>query len=739
MLQTGPFYSYGNSTEFEVVNVDNIVIDDDEWEVYDDVGFNAHQGNFDSGVADVDIEIYKYNHSTEEWDYHAFVETNETGEAWLYNETCGEYQWFASTDDEKGYYEVWAHCDDDGNGGGGGDEDYDEWFSYWDYGVDPSDTITIGYDPDTECDCHVDIVVYIDVFDNNTGDYIDSIYDEHTIYNGEEDWFEQDWTSWNDATYDFYVYIYDQEYGHEEDDFWIYDVYLSSDDGDEDYNEWFSYWDYWGKNDENDENIWNELVVVYDPNTKCDCGVDIEVYIDIVDNETGDYIGSFYNEHTIHNEEMDWFEQDWTADYAGKYDFYVELYDPEYGHPEDNFKFSLIMSDEWFDDEWFEIDSMVMVELYPGTNYDDEIYTFYDFNVERYNEDEDNWEWLESYSDDAWISGSNDNPQINFEWTADESGEYRFMVVMYDEYGNMEYIVDYEAWISINEAPIIGDLDHMDEIYEGQRVKYEVEVMDGDAVEIHWDMGDGTTYEGTELDLFHMYMDNGLYEITITVDDGTYITEKTFEIKVYNVAPRIDDVMFDNLGNEGDTISFNAIVSDVSPSDIVLVSWTFPDGSTVDSSFAQYVFTDDGQFVILVTAFDGDDTTTEQIMVTVENVAPIFTEFVMPSTGQEGEALDFNIAASDPGDDTIVFNIDFGDGTSPMITQDGNVTHKFAEGDTFTIKVCATDEDGGETCREQILPVSILEQLEDSGLPGFNLLAVISALGVISILRRRTH
>ena len=112
----------------------------------------------------------------------------------------------------------------------------------------------------------------------------------------------------------------------------------------------------------------------------------------------------------------------------------------------------------------------------------------------------------------------------------------------------------------------------------------------------------------------------------------------------------------------------------------------------------------------------------------------------MPSSGQEGEALDFNVAASDPGDDTVIFNIDFGDGTSPLITQDGgNISHKFAEGDTFTIKICATDEDGGETCREQVLPVSILEQLEDSGLPGFNLLAVISALGIISILRRRTH
>ena len=81
----------------------------------------------------------------------------------------------------------------------------------------------------------------------------------------------------------------------------------------------------------------------------------------------------------------------------------------------------------------------------------------------------------------------------------------------------------------------------------------------------------------------------------------------------------------------------------------------------------------------------------------------------------------------------------FGDNTSLLLTLDGSVSHKFAEGDIFEITFCALDEDGGETCRTELLPVSLLEQLEDSGLPGFNLLAVISALGVISILRRRTH
>ena len=76
-----------------------------------------------------------------------------------------------------------------------------------------------------------------------------------------------------------------------------------------------------------------------------------------------------------------------------------------------------------------------------------------------------------------------------------------------------------------------------------------------------------------------------------------------------------------------------------------------------------------------------------------------------------------------------------------MITQDGgNVSHRFADGDSFTITVCAKDEDGGESCRQQVLPISILEELQDEGLlPGFNLLLAISAIGVVGIIRRRTH
>ena len=627
-LQSGYFYSYGNSTEFEVVNVDNIVVDDDEYAVYDDVGFNAHQGNFDNGVEGVEIEIYKYNEEEDEYQYHASLETNETGEAWLYNETCGEYLWSPNVNDEQGYYQVWAGCDD--TGGGGGDEDYDEYF----------------------------------------------------------------------------------------------------------YN-----WDYYGKYDDSDEGEWHKLIIGYDPDTDCDCDVDVEVYIDVLESDTGDYVGSLYADHTIYNGDSDWFEQEWNADYAGKYDFYVELYDQEYGHPEDNFEFSLIMSDEWFEMDFHQEGTTVYIDMDPQTDYEGEILTHYYLDVFRLDEN-DEWEWIDNQAIyDIHITGSNDNEDIYFEWTAEEDGKYRFEVWMEDEYWNGEDWDGFEVEINLNSAPVIhGISTDRGLVVEGQLFNFEADVTDKDEddLEYSWDMGDGTIRE--ESSFFYAYQDDGERSITLTVSDGEHVVEETFTFWVRNVAPSLE-LSYDNFGQEGQTLSFNSQTNDVAE-DTVTVTWIFPDGTQAEGNFVQYTFVDDGEFSIRVSATDEDGgEVTQDIVVTIENVAPTFTEFVMPTSAQEGETLQFSLDAMDPGDDTIIFDIDFGDGTSPLVTQDGgNISHRFAEGDTFTLTICVKDEDGGENCRQEILPVSLLEQLEDEGLlPGFNLLAAISALGIIGMLRRRTH
>ena len=193
---------------------------------------------------------------------------------------------------------------------------------------------------------------------------------------------------------------------------------------------------------------------------------------------------------------------------------------------------------------------------------------------------------------------------------------------------------------------------------------------------------------------------------------------------------------------------YNALPGDVT------VTWIFPDGSSVDGAVAEYTFGDDGVYTVTVVAEDDDGgTTMEQLLITINNVAPVITECTVNgidcdalSTGQatinvqEETEVDFKLSATDPGDDRITYTFNFGDGTAIMMTPDGDISHKFADGNTFTIVICALDDDDGKNCKVLTLPVSILEQMEEEGLlPGFGVLGALSALGVIGILRRRTH
>ena len=573
------------------------------------------------------------------------------------------------------------------------------------------------------------------VYDSETGDFIEwGDGEEYEIYGTDYDWFEQSWTASEDGSYDFYVYMVadngddDWEF---EDEFWIYDVYLSYD-----YDEWIHAWMHYVPQDENGNNIWDEIVIGYDPETECDCDVNVSVLLEVYD-ENGDLAADSQSSHTINGEQEDWFLQELSMNIEpGVYDFYVTMYDEE-GYHEEQKSFSLIMSDEWFDYDWAIEDGNVKIDLQGNTNYDGEIDTYYEANVYRWNEDENDWVKINELSEDATISSESPAP-IHFEWEAEEYGAYRFVVYMADGMGQ-EDSFDFMEEINLNQAPVIEDL-NVDHLFEGQLFNFEVLAFDADDDELEytWDMGDGSPKKDGD-SVRYGYQDDGIYTIEVSVSDGEFTTVKEFEMIVENMAPALEVSFYDE-ADEGSELSFAAQVNDVA-SDEVTVTWTFADGSRVEGSCAQDTFRDDGEYLVVVVAEDEDGgTTMQQLLVIINNVAPAFTQFNIPSGGNEGEALDFTVSATDPGDDTITYTFDFGDDTAIMMTPDGNISHKFADGATFTIVICAQDEDGGESCRTETLPVSLIQQMEEEGLlPGFGVLGALSALGVIGILRRRTH
>ena len=247
-------------------------------------------------------------------------------------------------------------------------------------------------------------------------------------------------------------------------------------------------------------------------------------------------------------------------------------------------------------------------------------------------------------------------------------------------------------------------------VLEGQSSGFVVTAFDedGDELVINWTMGDGTSYENAGAEVFHSFTDDGEYDVTITAYDGMSTTTITYNITVNNVPPTLS-ASYDDYGHEGQSHFFNAQTEDVLD-DTVTVTWTFPDGTQVGGNFVEYLFVDDGEFLISVVANDEDGgQTVQQRIVTIENVAPIFTEFVIPSQVKQYIETNFSVSASDPGDDTTIYGFDFGDGTLQLLTQDGKISHKYVQDGTFTVTICANDEDGGETCRQTVLPVTTFE------------------------------
>ena len=735
--------------------IKNHVGDNDDDGYNDTIYINYEADTTCECQINISVEIKIYNSSTDESIdtivdyYHIYSGEDEwRDEEWTpeYNGTFDFYVKLYDEDgnleDEEEYLDVELYTK---SSGGNGDEDSDEWFEDNNYEVD-SKTFLANYLVQTSCECWVKIYVYIDVY-NESGGKIDTISADYYIYGDNTEWEGQTWTAYENGTYDFYITLFDDSgEGPEkrEDYYWVYDVYLGED---EEYSLWIdeveiNQYDY----DETDVILWNVTTLYVSMMSDCDCDLEVMIRVSVLDGDGSEV--AYYKESKWITDGFEDIEFDIGFKDAGYYKFQVDLNevmdDGEYNHW-DSEVIGAAVSDEWFTASFNQYDSTVDIVLTPQTNYfGGEVETYYYLAIFHKSADEEEWIMVnEQERENITITASNDHDNIYFSWTADEDGTYLFRLEM-EETNNsvylVEHIVEYEFTIISDQEPRIGDLNIVG-LFEGKMFNFEVEVFgsDVDELEYTWDFGDGSPEKTGESVRFG-YKDDGIYQINVTVSDGQHEIWKVFDFVVQNLAPTLE-ISYDQTAccDEGSTISFSAIAEDVA-SDEVSVRWNFPDGTDANGTYAKFTFVDDGEFIVIATAFDEDGgVTVKQIKLVINNLAPSFTEFKTPTTAEEGALLNFSVSAIDPGDDTITYTFDFGDNTAPQISQSGDVSHKYAEGKTFTIVICAKDEDGGENCRTEKLPVSLLEELEQSGLPGFGIIGAMSALGVIVILRRRTH
>jgi len=263
-----------------------------------------------------------------------------------------------------------------------------------------------------------------------------------------------------------------------------------------------------------------------------------------------------------------------------------------------------------------------------------------------------------------------------------------------------------------------------------------------DSLSYSWDLGDGSpTLSGPTQS--HTYQDDGVFVITVTVDDGDGGTAVgTSFATIANVAPEITTLSVPAGGDEGALITFEVQAADVGLGDLpdLVATWDFGDGTaSVTGASVQHAFVDDGVYSVSVTVDDQDGgSDSDGASVTIDNVAPQILSSA-PAYGSEGLQYNYELVILDPGAEEFILTLS---GSSPAtMTVDSaaariNWTPVYADtllgpvpvtvtvddGDggtvvqTWTIQVGFADDDGDGMADQWELDNGFDPTLDDGGL-----------------------
>jgi PKD repeat protein len=282
-----------------------------------------------------------------------------------------------------------------------------------------------------------------------------------------------------------------------------------------------------------------------------------------------------------------------------------------------------------------------------------------------------------------------------------------------------------EGNLTILNRPPVADAGLDQVVDEGEEVQfdgsgsYDLDTNPTDEIPYltyHWDFGDGTTGEG--MMPTHVYCDNGVYTVTLTVTDDDFATDSDeMTVTVKNVAP-IVDAGPDQTINEGSTASFSGNYTDPGFCDTHTYYWEFGEGTTIsDTLIPSHTYGDNGIFTVtLYVADDDEGLASDSLIVTVENLPPE-VEAGLDQVVTAGDNVSFEGFAIDKGSDDLNFTWNWSDGTPVAVStyyNDGvgpdpypspgpiypfnatdTQTHVYYSKGSYTVTLTVNDDDTG--------------------------------------------
>ena len=232
--------------------------------------------------------------------------------------------------------------------------------------------------------------------------------------------------------------------------------------------------------------------------------------------------------------------------------------------------------------------------------------------------------------------------------------------------------------------------------------------IDGTIVQWEWDCEEDGVFEivSSSPTATCTYDDNDVYYVALRVtdDDGGVNTVIT-SMAIDNLAPVITAANFPSAPTESIPASFSGRVGghDREAQRVALVAVGHREGGHDR-----------------VQVGDRDHRLVEDVdaaVSSIANVAPTITSVVAPGTGDEGEALQFDVVSDDVGVADIPAHVatwDWGDGTSDT---GASLTHAYIDQGTWTVTLTVDDQDGGTVSQTMTVVTSNVAPLITSTPP----------------------
>jgi PKD repeat protein len=222
-----------------------------------------------------------------------------------------------------------------------------------------------------------------------------------------------------------------------------------------------------------------------------------------------------------------------------------------------------------------------------------------------------------------------------------------------------------------------------------------------EVVSYAWDFGDGQV--GAGADVLHLWPDDGLFDVTVTVTDAAGGTaDRALPVEVINVAP-----VFVDLGAEaafeGQPTRFWAAATDVA-ADTVTLTWDFGDGSGAAlGEEVEHVYLRDGTYTATVTARDDDGGVSVSAFSVVVADLPPEQQTIYVSPAAEGQ---LTVLSAGDNPEIVSWSWDFFDGSPPRERQSTDYT--WLDDGPMPVTLTVTDAEGDAAVTMIVVPVENL-------------------------------